>query len=423
MSKRNSIKDLDNRSLRILMPSYRSHPYTGGQGIYMRLVTKAMIGLGHSVEVLSGQPYPILDEGVGLTKLPSLDLYSYEKPLDSFNFNLFKDWINLYEWFSHLTGGFSEPYTFGERMARWGKNNYSNYDVVHDNQTLAWGLLKLKNMGLPVVGTIHHPITMDKRIDIQHAKSISLKILKWRWYSFLNMQIKVARKLDPIIVVSENTRKDLVKDFKIDPKKTRKVLHGIDHETFKPIKNIARAKNRLITTASADVPLKGLIYLIRAYDTLLKEFPDLNLTVIGRLREGPTSEELEKRGIKEKVKFVTDLSGEEIAELYAISTIAVSPSVYEGFGFPAGEAMSCGIPLVATNGGSLPEVVGDAGIIVQHSNPRSLVNALKDLLNSPEKQKELSYKGRERVLERFTWKRAAKELVEVYKEAIINANS
>ncbi len=423
MSKRNSIKDLDNRSLRILMPSYRSHPYTGGQGIYMRLVTKAMIGLGHSVEVLSGQPYPILDEGVGLTKLPSLDLYSYEKPLDSFNFNLFKDWINLYEWFSHLTGGFSEPYTFGERMARWGKNNYSNYDVVHDNQTLAWGLLKLKNMGLPVVGTIHHPITMDKRIDIQHAKSISLKILKWRWYSFLNMQIKVARKLDPIIVVSENTRKDLVKDFKIDPKKTRKVLHGIDHETFKPIKNIARAKNRLITTASADVPLKGLIYLIRAYDALLKEFPDLNLTVIGRLREGPTSEELEKRGIKEKVKFVTDLSGEEIAELYAISTIAVSPSVYEGFGFPAGEAMSCGIPLVATNGGSLPEVVGDAGIIVQHSNPRSLVNALKDLLNSPEKQKELSYKGRERVLERFTWKRAAKELVEVYKEAIINANS
>ncbi len=422
MSKRNSIKDLDNRSLRILMPSYRSHPYTGGQGIYMRLVTKAMIGLGHSVEVLSGQPYPILDEGVGLTKLPSLDLYSYEKPLDSFNFNLFKDWINLYEWISHLTGGFSEPYTFGERMARWGKNNYSNYDVVHDNQTLAWGLLKLKNMGLPVVGTIHHPITMDKRIDIQHAKSISLKILKWRWYSFLNMQIKVARKLDPIIVVSENTRKDLVKDFKIDPKKTRKVLHGIDHETFKPIKNIARAKNRLITTASADVPLKGLIYLIRAYDALLKEFPDLNLTVIGRLREGPTSVELEKRGIKEKVKFVTDLSGKEIAELYARSTIAVSPSVYEGFGFPAGEAMSCGIPLVATNGGSLPEVVGDAGIIVQHSNPGLLVNALQDLLNSPEKQKELSYKGRKRVLERFTWKRAAKELVEIYKEAIINAN-
>ena len=362
-----SMNKINDKPLRILMPSYRSHPYTGGQGIYMRLVTKAMIDLGHTVEVLSGQPYPILDKGVGLTKLPSLDLYSYDSPLEAFRLSLLREPINLYEWLSHLSGGFSEPYTFGERMAVWGKKNYKNFDVVHDNQTLAYGLLKLKKLGLPVVGTIHHPITMDKRIDIKHADTISLKILKWRWYSFLKMQIRVARKLDPIIVVSENTRKDLIKDFKIDTKKTRKVLHGIDHETFQPIPSIKRKANQLITTASADVPLKGLIYLIRAYAGLLKEFPDLKLIVIGRLREGPTEKELKKEGIKEKVKFVSNLTGRQIAELYAESTIAVSPSVYEGFGFPAGEAMSCGIPLVSTNGGSLPEVVGDAGIIVPHS--------------------------------------------------------
>ena len=207
------ISNLNDRPLNILMPSYRSHPYTGGQGIYMRLVTKAMIDLGHKVEVLSGQPYPILDEGVNLTKLPSLDLYSYDNPLKAFNLNILKNRIDLYEWISHLTGGFSEPYTFGERMAKWALNNYTQFDVVHDNQTLAWGLLKLKDLGVPVVGTIHHPITMDKKIDIQHAETISLKLLKWRWYSFLNMQIRVARKLDPIIVVSENTRKDLEKDF------------------------------------------------------------------------------------------------------------------------------------------------------------------------------------------------------------------
>ena len=227
-------------------------------------------------------------------------------------------------------------------MAKWAKLNYSNYDVVHDNQTLAYGLLKLKKMGVPVVGTIHHPITMDKKIDIKHAETISLKILKWRWYSFLNMQMKVARKLDPIIVVSENTRKDLARDFKIDINKTRKVLHGIDHLTFCPIEKIKRKPNQLITTASADVPLKGLIYLIRAYDLLLKDFPELQLVVIGKLREGPTSKELDKKGIREKVKFVSDLTSDEIAQLYAESTIAVSPSVYEGFGFPAGEAMSCG---------------------------------------------------------------------------------
>ena len=367
------INSLNDRPLSILMPSYRSHPFTGGQGIYMRLVTKAMRNLGHKVEVVSGQPYPILDEGVKLTKLPSLDLYSYDNPLKAFNLKLFENKIDLYEWISHLTGGFSEPYTFGERMAKWAKLNYSNYDVVHDNQTLAYGLLKLKNMGVPVVGTIHHPITMDKKIDIKHAETLSLKILKWRWYSFLNMQMKVARKLDPIIVVSENTRKDLARDFKIDINKTRKVLHGIDHLTFRPIEKIKRKPNQLITTASADVPLKGLIYLIRAYDLLLKDFPELQLVVIGKLREGPTSKELDKKGIREKVRFVSDLTSEEIAQLYAESTIAVSPSVYEGFGFPAGEAMSCGIPLVSTNGGSLPEVVGDAGIIVNHSDPLSLL--------------------------------------------------
>jgi len=415
--------NLDCKPLNILMPSYRSHPYTGGQGIYMRLVTKAMRDLGHNVDVISGQPYPILDDGVKLVKLPSLDLYSYNNPLKAFNFNLLKNKIDLYEWISHLTGGFSEPYTFGERMAKWAKYNFSKYDVVHDNQTLAYGLLKLKNFGLPVVGTIHHPITMDKRIDIQHAETLSLKILKWRWYSFLNMQMHVARQLDPIIVVSENTRKDLVRDFKVDIKKTRKVLHGIDHLTFRPINGIKRKPNQLITTASADVPLKGLIYLIRAYDRLLKDFPELELIVIGKLRDGPTSKELNKRGIKNKVKFVSDLTSNQIAKLYAESTIAVSPSVYEGFGFPAGEAMSCGIPLVSTNGGSLPEVVGDAGIIVNHSDPASLYQGIKQLLDNDEKRLVYGKMGRKRVLDKFTWKRAAQELVNVYKEAIINADN
>ena len=237
------------------------------------------------------------------------------------------------------------------------------------------------------------------------------------------MQMKVARQLDPIIVVSENTRKDLARDFKIDISKTRKVLHGIDHLTFRPIEKIKRKPNQLITTASADVPLKGLIYLIRAYDLLLKDFPELELVVIGKLREGPTSKELDKKGIKEKVKFVSDLTSDEIAQLYAESTIAVSPSVYEGFGFPAGEAMSCGIPLVSTNGGSLPEVVGDAGIVVNHSDPYSLYKGIKELLDDDEKRLMYGKMGRDRVLDKFTWERAARELVDVYKEAIINANN
>jgi len=256
------------RPLRILLPSYRSNPTTGGQGVYMRHISKALVDLGHTVDVISGPPYPDLDPRVGLIKLPSLDLYANPHPIRAFRPWMLTSPIDLFEWWSHNWGGFSEPYTFGERMARYMQGRIHEYDVMHDNQTLCWGMLKVRDMGLPVVGTIHHPITMDKRIDIKHMPGPFMKFLKWRWYSFLRMQIKVARQLDPVIVVSESTKRDVTRDFKLDPQKMRLVLHGIDHETFRPRPDVKRLPNRLIACASADVPLKGLIYLIRAYAEL-----------------------------------------------------------------------------------------------------------------------------------------------------------
>ena len=263
---------------------------------------------------------------------------------------------------------------------------------------------------------------MDKRIDIKHMPGPFMKFLKWRWYSFLRMQIKVARQLDPVIVVSESTKRDVTRDFKLDPQKMRLVLHGIDHETFRPRPDVKRLPNRLIACASADVPLKGLIYLIRAYAELLKTRPDLELYVIGKLREGPTATELRKLGIIDKVKFITNLTDDDITEQYAKATIAVSPSVYEGFGFPAGEAMACGAPVIATTGGSLPEVVGEAGVIVPHSNPPALAEAIADLLDNPQKRDELGRLARERILREFKWERTGRQVVDVYKEAMANAN-
>jgi glycosyltransferase involved in cell wall biosynthesis len=140
--------------------------------------------------------------------------------------------------------------------------------------------------------------------------------------------------------------------------------------------------------------------------------------VVGRLREGQTMQELNKLGIRDRVKFVSGLSGEALRDLYAEATIAVSPSVYEGFGFPAGEALSCGVPLVATNGGSLPEVVGDAGIVVPHSNPPALADAIDALLNDPEKRAEMSIKARQHILDKFKWERCALEVVDMYRETI-----
>ena len=410
------------RPLRILLPSYRSNPTTGGQGVYMRHITKALLELGHEVDVISGPPYPNTDKRAGLIKLPSLDLYANPHPILSIRPWMFGSPIDLFEWWSHATGGFSEPYTFGERMARYARGTWQDYDICHDNQTLCWGLLTMRDMGLPVVGTIHHPITMDRRIDIEAAKTTKLKLLKRRWYSFLNMQIKVARKLDPLIVVSESTRRDVVREFGVDPEKTRLVLHGIDHIQFRPLPHVKRRDDLIVTCASADVPLKGLIYLIRAYAELLKTYPHLKLKVIGKLREGNTSDELRTLGIMDKVEFVSGITDEEMTELYNEATMAVSPSVYEGFGFPAGEAMSCGTPVISTNGGSLPEVVGDAGLVVQHSDPDALAKAISTYLDAPELRARYGVAARERILAHFKWERAARDCVDVYKETIAHAD-
>jgi glycosyltransferase involved in cell wall biosynthesis len=408
----------DGAPLRILLPSYRSDPHTGGQGIYMRLISKALVDLGHHVDVISGPPYPELDPRIGLIKLPSLDMYARENPIACLNGEIMGNKTDLFEWWSHNWGGFPEPYTFGVRMADYMRDKIDQYDIMHDNQTLCYGMLDVRDMGLPVVGTIHHPITKDRRIDIAHAKWPWIKFLKWRWYSFLNMQMKVARALDPLIVVSDSTKRDVHKDFKIPMQRMVRIHHGIDHELFTPQPHITRRKNRLMATASADVPLKGLIYLIRAYRMLLADHPDLELVVVGRLREGQTMDELNRLGIRDRVKFISGLSGEDIRDLYAEATIAVSPSVYEGFGFPAGEALSCGVPLVATDGGSLPEVVGDAGIVVPHSNPPALARAIDGLLRNEDRRADMSVKARQHILDNYKWERCARDVVQLYRQTI-----
>ncbi len=405
------------RPLRILMPSYRSHPHTGGQGVYLRFLSRALVDAGHSVDVMSGPPYPDLDPRVGLIKLESLDLYAKPKVfmgLPAMPKRAMVNGTDFYEYLSHISGAFSEPTTFGMRMVEYMKGRTGEYDIVHDNQTLCMGLLKLRRMGLPVVGMLHHPITRDRRISLDAADTFSLKLLVSRWYSFVNKQIKVARQLDPLLVCSESTRRDASEDFGIPKERLELVYHGIDHELFRPLPEINRRPNRLITTASADVPLKGLVYLIEAYHELLKRFPDLELMVIGKLREGLTERMLTRLGIKDRVQFVSDLSFEDITRLYAEATVAVCPSVYEGFGLPAGEAMSCGVPVVSTTGGSLPEVVGDAGLLVPPKDPGALAHAIGTLLDDPDLRSDLSARGRERVLRVFPWETAAHKVSQVY---------
>jgi glycosyltransferase involved in cell wall biosynthesis len=407
--------------LRIALLGYRSHPYGGGQGIYLKYLSKALVETGHSVDVISGPPYPHLDPRVELIKLPSLDLFA--NGLGSLRPHHLRSLTNIMEWSSKLTGGFAEPYTFGRRVVKYLRQHGHRYDLVHDNQSLSYGMLKLQASGIPLVTTLHHPITHDLRIALGAARRWHERILIRRWHAFLGMQKQVVRRLHNIVTVSETSRLDIARDFDIQPSGISLVYNGIDTDEFRPLPGVRRNPWRLMATASADAPLKGLRYLLRAYAALLDRYPSLELVVIGSPKPGGDTEKLlDRLGLSERVRFVSGVSTEELVRLYAEAAIAVVPSVYEGFGLPAGEAMACGTPVVSTNGGALPEVVGDAGIQVPVRDCSALAAAISELLENPERREKMGRLGRERIESQFCWRMVANQMTGYYREVIERAN-
>ena len=188
------------------MLSYRSKPHCGGQGIYIRHLSRELVRLGHEVEVFSGQPYPDLDDGVRLTKVPSLDLYREPDPFRTPRPSEIRDLIDVEEVLTMWTAGFPEPKTFSRRVARVLRERLDDFDVAHDNQVLGYGMLDIEKMGLPLLTTIHHPITFDRRIDIAAAPTLRKKLTLRRWYGFLRMQAKVARQARTILTPSDTSR-------------------------------------------------------------------------------------------------------------------------------------------------------------------------------------------------------------------------
>lgn len=407
------------RKLRICLTGYRSNPYSGGQGIYIKFLSRALVDRGHEVDVISGQPYPELDDRVNLIKLPSLNLFEEDNHVTALRPRHLLSFTDFFEWFSMLTGGFAEPYTFGRRLVKYFKTHRPHYDIVHDNQSLCYGTLALQEMGVPIVTTIHHPITSDLEIALSSADSWKLRLLIRRWHSFLRMQKKVVKRLKHIVTVSDASRWDIAEAFGVPEDRIDIVHNGIDTSVFEPLPGVAREKNTIMATASADAPLKGLEYLLKALALLATEIPDIRLMVLGKLKEdGSTEKLLHKLGIEERVQFYSGLTSSEVAELYARCTLAVVPSVYEGFGLPAGEAMACGVPVVSTNGGALPEVVGDCGVIVPTRSENAIAEAIKELLADHSKRAGLGQKGRARIAAHFSWEVAARDMAGVYERVI-----
>jgi len=404
--------------LRICLLTYRGNPTSGGQGVYIKHLSKALADEGHRVDVISGPPYPRLDDNVRLIRLPSLDLYSPDHLFRPEKAGALLNPLNMYEFLNVCTGGFPEPYTFGERAYAYLKKHRDAYDIVHDNQCLSYGIGRLAKKVLPTLVTIHHPITVDRQEEYNVAKTLRQKYRVFRWYAFINMQLKVARQFSHIITVSEFTRKDIAREFSLDEQRFRVVHNGVNNEFFYPKQNGPRPENALIVTNSADTPLKGLSFLLEAVARIRRTRP-IRLTVIGQPKKNGIIENLvASLGVSDIVHFTGRIANEEFADYYAKSTIAVVPSLYEGFGIPAAEAMASGVPLVSTSGGALAEVVGDAGIVVPPADAEALALAITRLLDSPEERKKYIQAGLARVHSEFSWKKAAQETVKVYREAI-----
>jgi glycosyltransferase involved in cell wall biosynthesis len=404
------------RALRIALLSYRSKPHCGGQGIYLRHLSRELAALGHHVEVFSGPPYPDLEPGPLLRTLPSLDLYRDEDPFRTPRPGEYRDWIDALEVAAMWTGAFPEPLTFSLRALRAMRGRRDDFDVVHDNQVLAYGVLGIARLGLPLVTSIHHPISVDRRIEIAAARGLSA-LSKRRWYSFVRMQGRVARRVGPILTGSGSSRDDICRDFRVAPQNVHVIPLGVDTRLFHP-RRTPRVPGRIVAVASADSPLKGISTLLRAFAKLITE-RDVGLTLVSKPAPGgPTEQLVAELALGEKVQFVSGISDTALAELAASAEIAVVPSLYEGFSLPAVEHMASGTPLVASRTGALPEVTGDAALLVTPGDAEELAAALRMLHDSPRERERLSSAALARVQERFTWRAVARATVAEYRRAL-----
>ena len=406
------------KKLKIAFLSYRSKPFSGGQGIYVKYLSKALYDLGHEIDVFSGPPYPDLDPKIKLVKIPSLGLYEKKSKFYDVNPMMLLKPINLFEWLSVNSGGFPEPYTFGKRIKKILKQNLNKYDVIHDNQSLAYELLFFQKKK-PLVTTIHHPISLDLAYQLQSTNDIFLKLLMRRWHSFLFMQKFVAKRLKKIVVPSNSSMEDIKEEFHVDKNKMERVMNGIDLNVFYPDSKIQKIPYKLVTVASADVPLKGLDYLLKALSDLAEVYSDISLSIIGEQKKGGHTERLIKKlNLEKRVNFFSNLTQEDLRKTYCEAELAIIPSLYEGFGFAAIEAMACGVPLISSSGGALPEVIKDTGIIIPPKNVKEIYNSVDYLLSSPHIAKELAEKGLQRANSKFSWAAIAKKLEKVYYKEI-----
>lgn len=406
--------------MKICLLCYRGNPYSGGQGIYLKYVAEEMVRQGHEVHAIVGPPYPSHMRGVTVHPIHNNE-YFIRKGRNIITpeaaFDILRP-LNLYEYASTRLNAFSEISVFSLRAFLKLKElqRSERFDIVHDNQCLGYGLLLMKKLGIPVIATIHHPLTVDLKNVIERASSFRNKLKGAMFYPIL-MQQMVSKRLDHIVTVSEDSKRRNHSDLGVPLEKQTVVYNGLDASVFRPLAGVTKKKGALLFVGNVEDGKKGFAYLVKAMQGLKR---DLTLTVVdgGSPHRRIAAALIKRLGVERRIEFVGAASTEDLVRYYCRSEIAIVPSTHEGFGFPAAEAMACGTPVISSDGGALPEVVGDAGIIVPARDHEALTAAIDDLIADRASLKRYARMGISRVRTEFTWEKAVAQMIELYRRFV-----
>lgn len=404
--------------MKICLLSYRGNPFCGGQGVYVSRLGAHLAKLGHEVHGVCGPPYPDEVEGITWHKVPGLGLFAPGGGQPSMGLGDVLSPVGVYERMALKLGVFSEISAFSWRAFFEVRRllNRHRFDILHDNQTLGWGTLPLKALGIPLLATIHHPLTVDRQRSFESPTSFGRQLSQSLFFP-VGMQQVVSRRMERILTVSEASRQRIIRDFGVSASKIHVIPNGVELDLFRPRPHIPKVPGRLLYVGNMGDPNKGVRYLLEAM-ALIRRPCHLMVVSAGAGLPGWARDAIQRLGIAHQITFTSQVTPDELAACYAQAEVAVFPSLFEGFGLPAAEAMACGLPVVAAHGGGLPEVVGNSGLVVPTRDPKALAQAIDHLLANPEARAGLGQAARKRAESAFRWETAAQKLAGFYQEMI-----
>lgn len=422
----------DERPLRIAFVAYRGNMACGGQGVYLWFLARALAEQGHQVDVFVGPPYPDpMPFARHVERLPNQQLWARWFARDPAGMRPPEGALRMltplrfYELAASRLGFLPEPFAFSVRALRELSARLrtgERWDIVHDVQCLGWGLLALRAMGLPLVTTVHHPLTVDRRASFVRDNDLREAIATMAFYP-IGMQSFVARRLDRVLTSSEWSADQIVRDFGVAPDRVCNVYNGLDTDLYSPDPSIARSETELLCVGRAGDPNKGIQTLIRALGSSRK---DLHLTLVDDDHpDNPVFRWARDAGVAERLTVTGRVPTEELVRLYRRAAIVVVPSRTEGFGLPAVEAMACETPVVACAAGALPEVlrIGGGGILVPRDSPAALAAGIDQLADSPARRRELGAAARVRIEGQLSWRTVAARTAAIYHEVLAERRS